>query len=84
MCFAHIREQEKRGLAVHSQGACSQRRCGKCPRAKWQRGSSEDRRTPVLFHTRFVLGHVAHITQVAGFSTLSRQSEVHVPTNTVL
>ena len=23
MCFAHVREQRKRGLAVRSQGACS-------------------------------------------------------------
>ena len=26
MCFSHIREQGERGLAVRSQGACSQRR----------------------------------------------------------
>ena len=30
-----------------TQGACSQRRCGESPRAKLQRVSSEDRRTPV-------------------------------------
>ena len=37
----------KVGFTAHTQGACSQQRCGESPRAKLQRVSSEDRRTPV-------------------------------------
>ena len=47
MRFAHVREQGKHGFAARTKGACSQPRCGESPRAKWQRVSSEDRRTPV-------------------------------------
>ena len=37
----------KRCFTARTQGACSQQRCGESPRAKLQRVSSDDRRTPV-------------------------------------
>ena len=43
----HPFPSKKVGFAARTQGACSQRRCGESLRAKFQRVSSEDRRTPI-------------------------------------
>ena len=80
MCFAHQGANETRLRSALTGSMLPTT----CPRTKWQRVSSEDRRTPVWLHARFVFGHVDQVTQVVDFCTLSRQSEVHVPTDTVL